>query len=647
VSTHYVLKIQYVNKPPETRNIGARVTTIGREAGDIVLGDAQSSGRHAEIYFENGNVRVKDLGSTNGTFYNGQRTPEFTLQAGQGFSIGQTVMTLMAVHDAAAQRPGAGKTMIAMGGRPAGLPGAPPRPPGAPPPAGFGAPPGAPPAGFGAPPPGPAPAGFGAPPPGPAPAGFGAPPPGPAPAGFGGPPPGPPPAGFGAPPPSSPPPGAPPQGFGAPPPQGGFGAPPPGGPPPGFGAAPPGGGFGGPPPGGPPPGGFGAPPPSDPSGQMAPTGGAFPAAAAPPMSPPAQQFGGQQQPFGGGPGPMMASPGGEIRGDFSGTGGELFGQLFVGFLLTAITFGFYMPWFSCKLLNFVAQRITFGPTAKGTVRASFEGKGGELFVLMLVNGLLTVITLYIYLPWAMCKFYNWMANNIVIRSDSGEEYRLRFDGKGGDLFVTGLVGAILCIITLYIYMPWFICKMNRWMYSHVKITKNGQEVGGLEFNGEGGDLFVTFLVGVLLSVITLYIYMPWFQCKIWAWMAEHTKINVEGKRYGMRFSGQGGELFVIGLVGMLLMIVTLYIYSFWFMAKMLKWQLSNLAIQPEGGAPMAMGAPMGGGPAFGAAPPQGQMYGQPPQGQIGAPGYGGPPQGGYGGPPQGGYGGPPQGGGYA
>ena len=183
MTSHYVLKIQYVNKPAETRNINARVTTLGREAGDIVLGDAQSSGRHAEIHFENDQIRVKDLGSTNGTFFNGQRVPEFTMQPGQGFSIGQTVMTLMSVQG---ERQGAGKTMIAMGG----VPPRPPGPPGAPPQGGFGAPPpGAPPQGFGAPPPQ---GGFGGPPPGAPPQGFGAPPPGAPPQGFGAPPPGPP-----------------------------------------------------------------------------------------------------------------------------------------------------------------------------------------------------------------------------------------------------------------------------------------------------------------------------------------------------------------------------------------------------------------------------------------------------------------------
>jgi uncharacterized membrane protein YjgN (DUF898 family) len=341
----------------------------------------------------------------------------------------------------------------------------------------------------------------------------------------------------------------------------------------------------------------------------------------------------------------MAPAGGEIRGDFSGTGGELFGQLFVGMLLTMITFGIYAPWFMCKMFNFLAQRITFGPTSKGTVRASFDGKGGELFVTYLVGMLLTMITFGIYMPWFICKLYNWMASNVVVRTDSGEEYRFQFDGKGGELFVTYLVGMILTMITFGIYMPWFICKMTKWMFAHFKVQKNGQEVGGLEFTGEGGELFVTYLIGMILTMITFGIYMPWFQCKMLSWQAEHTKINVEGKRLGMRFSGQGGELFVIMFVGVLLSMVTFGIYYFWFLVKLLKWQLSNLVIQSEGGAPMAMGAPMGGGQVFGGPPPQGQMYGQPPQPQLGAPGgYGGPPQGGFGGPPQGGYGGPPQGG---
>ncbi|HVH98382.1 MAG TPA: DUF898 family protein [Enhygromyxa sp.] len=352
------------------------------------------------------------------------------------------------------------------------------------------------------------------------------------------------------------------------------------------------------------------------------------------------------QPYGGGA--MAPAPGGEVRGDFSGTGGELLGQLFVGYLLTLITFGIYGPWFMCKFANFIAERVTFGPTAKGTVRFKFEGQGGELFVTFLVGYLLTMITFGIYAPWFMCKLTKFYADNSIATTDDGSTYKPSFTGQGGDLFVTFLVGYLLTLVTFGIYFPWFLCKINKWFASNTKITKNGQQVGDIDFVGQGGDLLVTFIVGYLLTMITFGIYGAWFQVKLLKFNADSTKMTIEGRRLGMRFTGEGGELFVIVLVGYLLTIVTIGFYMFWLMAKLLKWQLSNTVVFSEGGGAPMMGAPMG-GQAFGGAPPAGQMYGQPPQGQLGAPGYGA-PQGGYGAPPQGGgYGGgyPPQGGGYA
>ncbi|PRP90153.1 hypothetical protein ENSA5_67710 [Enhygromyxa salina] len=373
-----------------------------------------------------------------------------------------------------------------------------------------------------------------------------------------------------------------------------------------------------------------------------------------------QAFGGPPSNTGGAPAPygqpgaaMAASPGGEVRGDFSGTGGELLGQLLVGYILTLITFGIYGPWFICKFANFMAERTTFGPTAKGTVRFKFEGEGGQLFVTFLVGYLLTMVTFGIYGPWFICKLQKFFAENTTAMTDDGTMYQPRFDGTGGDLFVTFLVGYLLTAITFGIYGAWFMCKMNKWFAENTKITKNGQEVGGLNFVGEGGELLVTFIVGYLLTLITFGIYMAWFQVKLIKFNADNTKINVEGQRLGMRFTGEGGELFVIILVGYLLSIVTFGIYMFWMMAKLFKWQLSNTVVFSEGGAPAQVG--MGGGAVqqIGGSP-QGQAYGQPPQQQFGAPGgqpgFGGPqqPQPGYGPPPGGGgYGGPPQGGGYA
>jgi uncharacterized membrane protein YjgN (DUF898 family) len=374
------------------------------------------------------------------------------------------------------------------------------------------------------------------------------------------------------------------------------------------------------------------------------------------MAAPAQSFG---APPPSGPPMGMGQPmgtGGEIRGDFAGTGGELLGQLLVGYLLTLITFGIYAPWFMCKFTNFIAQRVTFGPTAKGTVQFRFEGQGGQLFVTFLVGYLLTMVTIGIYMPWFICKLTKFYLDNTTITTSDGSVYNPRFQGAGGDLFVTFLVGYLLTMVTFGIYAPWFMCKLNKWFAERTKLVSNGQETGSLDFTGEGGALLVTFIVGYLLTLVTFGIYMAWFQVKLLKFNADSTKITVNGQRFGLRFTGEGGELFVIILVGYLLSIVTLGIYMFWMMAKLIKWQLSNLVVFSEGGAALGAGMPGGygqQGQQVQQGPPQGQMpYGQPPQQQLGGgsygqpqPGYGQPPQGGYGAPPQGGYG--PPGGGYA
>ena len=48
--------------------------TIGRDSvNEIVINDAEISRRHARLTFQGGKYVLEDLGSTNGTFVNGQR----------------------------------------------------------------------------------------------------------------------------------------------------------------------------------------------------------------------------------------------------------------------------------------------------------------------------------------------------------------------------------------------------------------------------------------------------------------------------------------------------------------------------------------------------------------------------------------------
>jgi predicted component of type VI protein secretion system len=72
-------------------------TTIGREGCDITLGDPDVSRRHAEIQVSNGDILISDLGSTNGTFVNGERIDQpRSLRDGDEVRIGAVVWRLRA-----------------------------------------------------------------------------------------------------------------------------------------------------------------------------------------------------------------------------------------------------------------------------------------------------------------------------------------------------------------------------------------------------------------------------------------------------------------------------------------------------------------------------------------------------------------------
>ena len=69
-------------------------TTIGRDTtSDIVISDAEISRHHARIYKLGDSYMVEDLGSTNGTFVNGQRlVGPHALLPGETIRFGENIM---------------------------------------------------------------------------------------------------------------------------------------------------------------------------------------------------------------------------------------------------------------------------------------------------------------------------------------------------------------------------------------------------------------------------------------------------------------------------------------------------------------------------------------------------------------------------
>lgn len=73
---------------------------VGRSSDlDMVLVEEMVSRRHAHIEMRNGVVHVEDLGSTNGTFVNGERVQKASLAEGDRLLIGTSILKLVSVED--------------------------------------------------------------------------------------------------------------------------------------------------------------------------------------------------------------------------------------------------------------------------------------------------------------------------------------------------------------------------------------------------------------------------------------------------------------------------------------------------------------------------------------------------------------------
>ncbi len=82
-------------------------------------------------------------------------------------------------------------------------------------------------------------------------------------------------------------------------------------------------------------------------------------------------------------------------------------------------------------------------TVKGRNPLSYSGKGGEMFMLMMKNLVLTIITLGIYRAWAKTDFRRYVWGNVHFLGD-----RASYTGTGEELFKgwLKLIGLIFAAI---------------------------------------------------------------------------------------------------------------------------------------------------------------------------------------------------------
>ena len=217
---------------------------------------------------------------------------------------------------------------------------------------------------------------------------------------------------------------------------------------------------------------------------------------------------------------------------------------------------------------------------------SYHGETSSFFVLVLKNLALTLITFGIYMPWAKTERRKYLWQNIEIAG-----HRLRYHGTGEELLfgylkvllayillvvlqvlagqigkTAALIVQIAAMLILFPLIPYAIWSSRRYLFSRTSWR-------GIRFRQEGsaGPYVRTFMLGCLLTVLSLGFYAPFWLNKLHKLLIDHCALGTQRLSY----RGTGGEAFRIGLKGLMLTILTFGIYGFWYQAEMARFHLRN------------------------------------------------------------------------
>lgn len=275
-----------------------------------------------------------------------------------------------------------------------------------------------------------------------------------------------------------------------------------------------------------------------------------------------------------------------FRFKFHGDGGTLFGIVIINLILTVVTLGLYYPWARAKLLKYFYSETEFNGN-----RFEFHGTGKEMFkgfikvmAILIVIYVLAFMGGYKHNPFLILLVYAILIAIIPFAIHGAMRYRLsRTSWRGihfgyhGDLKeFLGLYfkNILLTIITLGIYGAWMEVNLHTYVEGNSRIGN-----AKVRFDGKGGDLFVTILVGYLLSIITLGIYLPWFITSLHKFYINHTSIEQDGVVSKFKTNITGGAFFLLVLVNALIIICTLGIGFSWVRIRLMRFYIENLELE--------------------------------------------------------------------
>ncbi|CAM1374364.1 DUF898 family protein [Tenacibaculum xiamenense] len=234
------------------------------------------------------------------------------------------------------------------------------------------------------------------------------------------------------------------------------------------------------------------------------------------------------------------------------------------------------------------QQLTQNKSTDNQLR--YQGNSSQFAVIFFKNVLLTIVTLGIYYPWAKVELLKFHSNSTILKDDN-----FNFHGNAKDVlrsfltvFLCIAIGYSLLLISitntnnttqaLLLIASYFIFIILIPLITHGTIKYRCQKTSwkGVQFNylGSKSELFWKFISGVLITILTLGIYTPWFVTELRRYVIGHLRFG----NLSFEFQGDGAKLFWIQFKFILLYPLTLGIYTFWYIKELFEFYIDNIEV---------------------------------------------------------------------
>jgi uncharacterized membrane protein YjgN (DUF898 family) len=272
---------------------------------------------------------------------------------------------------------------------------------------------------------------------------------------------------------------------------------------------------------------------------------------------------------------------------FYGKGTEYFKIQLVNTILNILTLGLYYPWAKARNLKYLYSKNTFEQTP-----FVFSGSGNEMFKgfikAVLILAALYGVSFFLIatgLTWAgVLLLYAGILTLLPLAIHGSYKYRMaktswkgiRFGYTGDRTQLVGIFfkGLVLTLLTLGIYAPWFTINLRRYILSNVKVGN-----ATFVYTGDGADYFWLNIKGYFLTLITLGIYVFWWQKDQFRFFVDNLRLDQGDDAVFFRSKATGGGFAGLMIVNFLILIFTLGLGYAWVVTRSLRFVMENIELK--------------------------------------------------------------------